>query len=92
MTMMIGVPRRNTKINLLQGPLLGPCFLGAEQNGWRHSRHGQTNPRLDACKRELLSFPASGCDNQVDALSQLLTWAERRTSIIPRQGSYSARP
>jgi hypothetical protein len=57
-----------------------------------HSRRGHTNPRLDACKRELLSFPANGRDNQVDALSQLLTWAERRTSIIPRQRSYSARP
>ena len=89
---MIGILHRNTKIHLLQGPLRAPLlFFGAGQYAAAHSQRGHTNPRLDACKRELLSFPASGCDNQVDALSQLLTWAERRTSIIPRQGSYSAR-
>jgi hypothetical protein len=43
-----------------------------------HNRHGPTNPSLDACKRELLSFPASGHDDQVDAFSQLLTWAEHQ--------------
>jgi hypothetical protein len=56
-----------------------------------HSRRGPTNPSLDACKRELLSFPASGHDDQVDAFSQLLTSVEPRTNNVPLQGSYSAK-
>lgn len=35
---------------------------------------------IEAFKRELLSFPASTNDYQVDALSQLLTWIHNRTT------------
>jgi predicted phage terminase large subunit-like protein len=35
-------------------------------------------PWLDVFKRELLSFPHSKNDDQVDALAQLLNWADKR--------------
>jgi predicted phage terminase large subunit-like protein len=48
-------------------------------------------PWLDAFKRELLSFPASTNDDQVDALSQLLNWLRFRYSSVPLQGTYGRR-
>ena len=48
-------------------------------------------PWLDPFKRELLSFPASTNDDQVDALSQLLNWVRTRTCYLPLQGAYGAR-
>jgi predicted phage terminase large subunit-like protein len=48
-------------------------------------------PWLDPFKRELLSFPRSANDDQVDALSQLLAWMRTRTGHLPLQGRYSAR-
>jgi predicted phage terminase large subunit-like protein len=48
-------------------------------------------PWLDAFKRELLSFPRSANDDQVDALSQLLARMRTRTGHLPLQGRYSAR-
>jgi predicted phage terminase large subunit-like protein len=47
-------------------------------------------PWLEAFKRELLSFPASGHDDQVDALSQLLNWI-RNFYQGPLQGTYRNR-
>jgi predicted phage terminase large subunit-like protein len=44
-------------------------------------------PWLEAFKREVLSFPASANDDQVDALSQLLNWLHR-TYRGPLQGRY----
>jgi predicted phage terminase large subunit-like protein len=43
---------------------------------------------LDAFKRELLSFPASAHDDQVDAFSQLVKWDNERpryTKLYSRQ-------
>lgn len=48
-------------------------------------------PWLDAFKRELLSFPKSRNDDQVDAFTQLLTWVHHRAAYGPLQGRYSAR-
>lgn len=47
-------------------------------------------PWLDAFKRELLSFPASANDDQVDALSQLLNWLRGRKASMCLQTTYSA--
>jgi predicted phage terminase large subunit-like protein len=47
-------------------------------------------PWLDAFKRELLSFPASANDDQVDALSQLLNWVKERTTYRHLQTTYGA--
>ena len=46
-------------------------------------------PWLEQFKRELLSFPASANDDQVDALSQLLNWLRARVYDVPLQGTYS---
>jgi predicted phage terminase large subunit-like protein len=46
-------------------------------------------PWLEAFKRELLSFPTSAHDDQVDALSQLLQYSFRRTKVLV--GNYSWR-
>jgi predicted phage terminase large subunit-like protein len=46
-------------------------------------------PWLAPFKRELLSFPASSHDDQVDALSQLLNWVGSRYRG-PLQGTYSS--
>jgi predicted phage terminase large subunit-like protein len=48
-------------------------------------------PWLETFKRELLSFPASRSDDQVDAFSQLLNWVRNRPYSGPLQGRYSAR-
>jgi predicted phage terminase large subunit-like protein len=48
-------------------------------------------PWLEAFKRELLSFPASTNDDQVDALSQLLTWIRNRTMNTVVQTHYRNR-
>lgn len=45
-------------------------------------------PWLDAFRRELLAFPASGHDDQVDALSQLLIWVRERFNYTPLQTTY----
>lgn len=47
-------------------------------------------PWLDTFKRELLSFPKSGHDDQVDAFTQLLTWVHNRASYGALQSRYSA--
>ena len=47
-------------------------------------------PWLDTFKRELLAFPASKNDDQVDAFSQLLTWVRNRPSTA-YVSSYSVR-
>ena len=47
-------------------------------------------PWLDAFKRELLSFPASANDDQVDSFSQLLGWVRFRAFYGPLQSTYSA--
>ena len=44
-------------------------------------------PWLDTFKREILSFPASKNDDQVDAFSQLLTYL-RRPYNVPLVSSY----
>jgi predicted phage terminase large subunit-like protein len=49
-----------------------------------------TAPWLEQFKRELLSFPSSANDDQVDALSQLLNW-QRWTFHGPLQTTYSCR-
>lgn len=41
-------------------------------------------------KREILSFPNGTNDDQVDALSQLLTWSVSRRRTVPLQGRYSS--
>jgi predicted phage terminase large subunit-like protein len=46
-------------------------------------------PWLEQFKRELLSFPASANDDQVDALSQLLNWQRLRVNNVPLQTTYS---
>jgi predicted phage terminase large subunit-like protein len=46
-------------------------------------------PWLQAFKRELLTFPESANDDQIDALSQLLNWAHQRTQNHILQGRYS---
>jgi predicted phage terminase large subunit-like protein len=46
-------------------------------------------PWLETFKRELLSFPTSTHDDQVDALSQLLQYSSRYTG--PLVGTYSSR-
>jgi len=43
---------------------------------------------LDAFKRELLSFPDGGHDDQVDAFSQLLGWALDPLRNVPLQTTY----
>lgn len=43
---------------------------------------------LDSFKRELLSFPASANDDQVDAVSQLLNWIRYHAYQGPLQGTY----
>ncbi len=48
-------------------------------------------PWLETFRREILSFPASGNDDQVDALSQLLNWVRNRPYNGPLQGTYGAR-
>ena len=48
-------------------------------------------PWLQAFKRELLTFPESANDDQIDALSQLLNWVRERTQIQFLQSHYSAR-
>ena len=48
-------------------------------------------PWLEQFKRELLSFPASTNDDQVDALSQLLNWLRFRTNTMVLQSSYGGR-
>jgi predicted phage terminase large subunit-like protein len=48
-------------------------------------------PWLEAFKREILSFPSNGHDDQVDALSQLLNWVHARLSQVPLQGRYTTR-
>ena len=48
-------------------------------------------PWLDAFKRELLSFPSSTHDDQVDALSQILNWIRTSNYNVPLQSRYSAR-
>ena len=48
-------------------------------------------PWLEAFRREILSFPASANDDQVDALSQLLNWVRNRPYNGPLQGTYGAR-
>lgn len=48
-------------------------------------------PWFDQFKRELLSFPRSTNDDQVDALSQLLGWLRSRTNTTPLQTTYSWR-
>ena len=45
-------------------------------------------PWLDAFRRELLSFPQSRHDDQVDALSQLLNWVRERSAQVPLQTHY----
>jgi predicted phage terminase large subunit-like protein len=45
-------------------------------------------PWLDVFKREVLSFPRSSNNDQVDALSQLLLWAHSRRHG-PVQGRYT---
>ena len=47
-------------------------------------------PWLEPFRRELLSFPASANDDQVDAFSQLLNWVRNRPYSGPLQGRYSA--
>ena len=48
-------------------------------------------PWLETLRREVLSFPASGKDDQVDALSQVLNWVRNRPYNGPLQGRYGAR-
>jgi hypothetical protein len=52
---MIGVPRRNTKINLLQGPLLGPFFLERNKMAGAHSRRLQLRKPLPASDAQIIS-------------------------------------
>lgn len=46
---------------------------------------------IEPFKRELLSFPRSGHDDQVDALSLLLNWLRFRTYTMALQGTYGSR-
>jgi predicted phage terminase large subunit-like protein len=46
---------------------------------------------FDAFKRELLSFPESSNDDQVDAFSQLVNWAFDPVRGMPLQASYLSR-
>ena len=48
-------------------------------------------PWLDTLRREVLAFPASPNDDQVDALAQLLNWVRSRPYNGPLQGTYGAR-
>jgi len=48
-------------------------------------------PWMQAFKREVLTFPASANDDQVDALSQLLNWSRERNQFTILQSRYSAR-
>lgn len=48
-------------------------------------------PWMQAFKREVLTFPNSANDDQVDALSQLLNWSRERTQNQILQSRYSAR-
>jgi len=48
-------------------------------------------PWLADFETELLSFPNGRFDDQVDTVSQLLTWLHYRQASMPLQGTYSWR-
>lgn len=80
---LIGIPPSGEKVVRFQAvtPIIeaGQVYLPARA------------PWLEPFRRELLSFPASANDDQVDAFSQLLNWVRNRPYSGPLQGRYSAR-